>query len=123
MLDPTQFDPDRIRVALDHGEIVEFDGGTLVLGDEESPSVVLRLAPWRARSMARVLREWSSVSRVLHQGSRPHLDELEPSRTLELAAAALADLNEPIMQQSPRGVETVISVSALNRAAARPTGR
>jgi len=52
-----QSEPARLRVALDNGEVVELDGGTLVLGDEESPSVVLRLAPWRARSVARVLEE------------------------------------------------------------------
>jgi hypothetical protein len=63
MPDPRQLDPDRIRVVLDHGEVVELDGGTLVLDGEESPSVVLRLAPWRARSIARVLQEWTSVSR------------------------------------------------------------
>jgi hypothetical protein len=34
MPDPTQFDLDPIRVALNHGEVVEFDGGTLILGDE-----------------------------------------------------------------------------------------
>ncbi len=62
MTNPMQPDPDRLRVALDHGEVVELDGGTLVLGGEESPSVVLRLAPWRARSVARVLEEWSAVS-------------------------------------------------------------
>jgi len=89
MPDPTQFDPSRIRAVLDHGEVVELDGGTLILEGEESPSVVLRLAPWRARSVARVLREWSSVSRVFYHSTRPHLDELDLSRTLELAAAAL----------------------------------
>ena len=89
MPDPTQFDPDRLRVALDHGEVVELDGGTLVLDGQESPSVVLRLAPWRARSVARVLEEWSSVSRIFHRPARPHLDELDLSRTLELAASAL----------------------------------
>jgi hypothetical protein len=46
MPDPKQFDPDPIRVALDHGEVVEVDGGTLgSLDGEESTSVVLRLAP------------------------------------------------------------------------------
>jgi hypothetical protein len=45
MPDPTQFDPAPIRAALDRGEVVELDGGTLVLDGEESPSVVLRLAP------------------------------------------------------------------------------
>ena len=89
MTNPTQVNPDRIRVALDHGEVVELDGGTLVLDGQESPSVVLRLAPWRARSVARVLQEWSSVSRIFHHAARPPLDELELSRTLELAAAAL----------------------------------
>jgi hypothetical protein len=59
MTNPMQFDPDRLRVALDNGEVVELDGGTLVVGAEEVPSVVLRLAPWRAR----VLEEWSAVSR------------------------------------------------------------
>jgi hypothetical protein len=102
MPDPTQFDPHPIRVALDHGEVVELDGGTLVLDGEESPSVVLRLAPWRARSVARVLQEWSSISRIFHHPTRPHLDELDLSRTLELAAAALGDHDEPIMR-SPRG--------------------
>jgi hypothetical protein len=51
MTNPIQSDPDRLRLALDNGEEVELDGGTLVLGDEQSPSVLLRLAPWRARSV------------------------------------------------------------------------
>ncbi|MGH3779912.1 MAG: hypothetical protein ACRDRO_04575 [Pseudonocardiaceae bacterium] len=95
MPDPMQLDPDRIRVVLDHGEVVELDGGTLVLEGQESPSVVLRLAPWRARSVARVLQEWSSVSRIFHHPTRPHLDELDLSRTLELAASVLGDGDEP----------------------------
>jgi hypothetical protein len=107
MSDPTQFDPDRIRVVLDHGEVVELDGGTLVLDDEEeSPSLVLRLAPWRARSVARVLQEWSSVSRIFHYPTRPHLDELELSRTLEMAAAALGDRDESTIR-SPRGSRVI----------------
>jgi hypothetical protein len=55
MAEATQFNPDRLRVALDHGEEVELDGGTLVVDGAECPSVVLRLTPWRARSVARVL--------------------------------------------------------------------
>jgi hypothetical protein len=106
MPDPTQFDPNRIRVALNHGEVVELDGGTLVLDGEESSSVVLRLAPWRARSVARVLQEWSSVSRIFHQATRPQLDELDLSRTLELAAAALGEHDEPITR-SPRGSRVI----------------
>jgi hypothetical protein len=31
MPDPMQLDPHRLRVVLDHGEVVELDGGTLVL--------------------------------------------------------------------------------------------
>lgn len=54
MPDPRQVDPERLRVVLDHDEVVDLDGGTLVLDGEESPSLVLRLAPWRARSVARV---------------------------------------------------------------------
>jgi hypothetical protein len=91
MAEATQFDPDRLRLALDNGEEVELDGGTLVLGDEESPSVVLRLTPWRARSVARVLEEWSAVSRVFHRAPRPVLTELELSRTLDLAASVLGE--------------------------------
>jgi hypothetical protein len=106
MRDPTQFDPDRLRVVLDHGEVVELDGGTLVLDGRESPSVVLRLAPWRARSVARVLEEWSSVSRIFHRPARPYLDELDLSRTLELAASALGDGDEPILR-SPRGTRAI----------------
>src|SRR6195952_4035164 len=96
MTNPMQSEPDHLRVALDNGEVVELDGGTLVLGDEESPSVVLRLAPWRARSVARVLEEWSAVSRVFHQAPRPVLTELELSRTLDLAASALGDPEPPM---------------------------
>jgi hypothetical protein len=87
MAEATQFDPDRLRVALNHGEVVELDGGTLLLGSEESLSVVLRLAPWRARSVARVLEEWSAVSRVFHRVPQLILTELELSHTLELAAS------------------------------------
>jgi hypothetical protein len=76
------------------------------LDGEESPSVVLRLAPWRAQSVARVLQEWSSVSRIFHYSTRPHLDELDLSRTLELAASALGDGDGPI-PQSPRGTRAI----------------
>jgi hypothetical protein len=116
MPDPTQFDPDRLRVVLDHGEVVELDGGTLVLDGRESPSVVLRLAPWRARSVARVLEEWSSVSRIFHRPARPYLDELELSRTLELAASALGDGDEPILR-SPRGTRAIPNRQRLNAVA------
>jgi hypothetical protein len=106
MPDPRQFDPDRIRVVLDHGEAVELDGGTLVLDGQESPSVVLRLAPWRARSVARVLQEWSSVSRIFHHPTRTHLDELDLSRMLGLAAAVLGGGDEPTVR-SPRGSRAI----------------
>jgi hypothetical protein len=91
MTNPMQPDPGHLQVALDNGEVVELDGGTLMLGEEESPSVLLRLAPWRARSVARVLEEWSAVSRVYHRSPRPILTELELSRMLDLAASALGD--------------------------------
>jgi hypothetical protein len=91
MPDLTQFDPDRIQVVLDHGAVMELDG-------EESLSVVLRLAPWRARSVARVLQEWSSVSQIFHHPARPHLDELALSQILEMAAAVLGDGDEPTLR-------------------------
>ncbi|MDQ4094339.1 MAG: hypothetical protein M3143_13405 [Actinomycetota bacterium] len=50
--------------------------------------------------MARVLQEWSSVSRIFHHSTRPHLDAFVLSRTLELAAAALDDHDEPITRSS-----------------------
>ncbi|MBV9313205.1 MAG: hypothetical protein JO100_05545, partial [Pseudonocardia sp.] len=112
MAEATQFDPDRVRLALDNGEMVELDGGMLVLGDEESPSVVLRLAPWRARSVARVLEEWSAVSGVFHRAPRPVLTELELSRTLDLAASVLGE-PEPTMPMQ-RGGQTVPSRQRLN---------
>jgi hypothetical protein len=106
MPDLMHLGPDRLRVVLDHGEAVELDGGTLVLDGQEYPSVVLRLASWRARSVARVLQEWSSVSRIFHQSTRPHLDELDLSRMLELAAAVLGGGDEPIVR-SPRGARVI----------------
>ncbi|MGH3780858.1 MAG: hypothetical protein ACRDRO_09585 [Pseudonocardiaceae bacterium] len=115
MAEATQSDPDRLRVALDNGEVVELDGGTLVLGGEESPSVVLRLAPWRARSVARVLEEWSAVSRVFHRAPRPILTELELSHTLDLAASVLGDPEPPMPLQ--RGGYTVPSRQRLDAVA------
>ncbi|MGH3766018.1 MAG: hypothetical protein ACRDTX_12855 [Pseudonocardiaceae bacterium] len=112
MAEATQFDPDRLRVVLDHGEVVELDGGTLVIDGEESPSVVLRLAPWRARSMARVLEEWSAVSGVLNRVGRPSSDELGLSRTLELAASVLGD-GDGALLRFPRGDYTVPSGQRL----------
>jgi hypothetical protein len=115
MTNPMQSDPDRLRVALDNGEVVELDGGTLVVGAEEVRSVVLRLAPWRARSVARVLEEWSAVSRVFHRAPRPILTELELSRTLDLAASVLGD-PEPAMPLL-RGDRVVPSRQRLNAVA------
>jgi hypothetical protein len=112
MAGATQFEPDRLRLVLDNGEEVELDGGTLMLADEQSPSVVLRLAPGRARSVARVLEEWSAVSRVFHRAPRPILTELELSRTLDLAASVLGE-PEPIMPLQ-RGGQTVPSRQRLN---------
>lgn len=102
MAEATHFEPERLRLTLDNGEEVELDGGTLVLEGEESPSVLLRLAPWRARSVARVLAEWSAVSKVFHRAPRPILAELELSRTLDLAASVLGE-PEPIMPMQRDG--------------------
>jgi hypothetical protein len=115
MAEATQFEPERLRLALDNGEEVELDGGTVVLEGEESPSVVLRLAPWRARSVARVLEEWSAVSRVFHRAPRPILTELELSRTLDLAASVLGE-PEPIMPMQRDG-QTVPSRQRLDAVA------
>ena len=115
MAEATQFDRERLRLALDNGEVVELDGGTLVVDGEESPSVMLRLAPWRARSVARVLEEWSAVSRVFHRTPRPILTELELSRTLDIAASVLGDPEPPMPLQ--RGGHTVPSRQRLDAVA------
>ena len=115
MAEATQFEPERLRLALDNGEVVELDGGTVILEGEESPSVVLRLTPWRARSVARVLEEWSAVSRVFHRAPRPILTELELSRTLDLAASVLGDPEAPMPLQ--RGGQTVPSRQRLDAVA------
>ncbi|MGH3768595.1 MAG: hypothetical protein ACRDTX_26150 [Pseudonocardiaceae bacterium] len=85
---------------------MELDGGTLALDGTESMSVLLRLVPWRARSLARVLQEWSSMSRIFHRPTRPQFDELGLSRTLDLAAAALDDSDELILR-SARGSRVI----------------
>lgn len=46
------------------------------------------------------------MSRIFHHPTRPHLDELDLSRTLTLAAAALDNRDEPIMR-SPRGLRVI----------------
>jgi hypothetical protein len=101
MAEGRQFDSDRPRVELDHGDVVELDGGTIAVNGEQDPSVVLRLTPWRARSLARALEEWSAISRLFAQGRRPAADELALSRTLEMAAAALDNDGGPPLR-SPR---------------------
>ena len=74
--------------------------------------MVLRLAPWRARSVARVLEEWSAVSRVFHRAPRPILTELQLSRALDLAASVLGDPEPPMPLQ--RGGHTVQSRQRLD---------
>ena len=46
------------------------------------------------------------MSRIFHHPTRPHLDELDLSRTLELAAAALGAGDEPNVR-SPRGSRVI----------------
>jgi len=43
------------------------------------------------------------VSRIFQHATRPHLNELALSRTLELAAAALGDGGDESITRSPRG--------------------
>lgn len=124
MAEATQFDPDRLRVALDHGDVVELDGGTLLLDGEESSSVVLRLTPWRARSVAQALEEWSAASSVFNPVGRPSPDELTLSRTLETAASVFGHGDEPLLR-FPRGDHTVPSrqrLAAVAVLAERETG-
>jgi hypothetical protein len=59
-----------------------------------------------------VLQEWSSASRIFHHPTRPYLDELDLSRTLELAAAVLGEGDEPIVR-SPRGSHVVPNRQSL----------
>jgi hypothetical protein len=116
MPDPTQFNPHHIRLALDHGDVIELDGATLTLDSADTPSVLLRLTPWRARAIARILTEWSTVSQIFTSTNRPYLDQLDLSRTLDLAATALDDTDEPTLH-SPRGTRTVSNRQRLTAVA------
>jgi hypothetical protein len=119
-----QPDIEHIRVLLDHGETVELDGGTIVVDGETAGTVLLRLCPWRARSLARVLDEWSAMSRLFDpRTSRPVLDELALSRTLATAASAL-DPDGPNLPRlrGPRAVpsrQRLMAVSVLAEREAR----
>ena len=73
--------------------------------------MVLRLAPWRARS-AQALEEWSAASGRSTGRIGPSPDELDLSRTLEMAAAVLGDGDEPVLR-FPRGDYTVPSRQRL----------
>jgi hypothetical protein len=56
------------------------------------------------------------VSRIFHHATRPHLEELELSRTLELAAAVLGDGDEPCARSS-RGSRVIPNRQRLAAAA------
>src|SRR5213075_271591 len=58
------------------------------------------------------LDEWSGVSRIFNRAARPALDEIDLSRSLEVAASVLGDDNEPPLHQ-PRGDRTVLSRQRL----------
>lgn len=111
MPDPTQFNPDQLRVALDHGDVLELDGATLTVNHQHTPTVLLRLTPRRARTMARILAEWSTVAQTFTRATRPYLDELDLSRTLDLAATVLDDTDQPI--RAPRGTRVVTNRQRL----------
>jgi hypothetical protein len=67
--------------------------------------------------VAQVLQEWSSVSRIFHHSTRPHLDELGLSRALELAAAVLGGGDEEPIVRSPRGMRVIPNRQRLAAAA------
>ena len=91
MAEPVRRIPERFRVVLDSGEVIEHDGTTVPEEDGlEVPAVVLRLAPERAHSLAHVLSEWSGMSRLFTASDRPSLDEQELARNLETAAGAVS---------------------------------
>jgi len=73
---------------------------------------LLGQALWGPRSVARVLEVWSAVSRVFNRPARPSSDELDLSRTLELAASVLGDGDDPLLR-FPRGTRTVPSGQRL----------
>jgi hypothetical protein len=121
--DPMQPDAERIRVLLDHGETVELDGGVLTVDGEEAGSVLLRLLPWRARTLSRVLEEWSALSRMFNpRVRRPSLNEYELSRTLAAAASSI-DGDEPAVRFSrgPRVIPSRQRLSAVAVLAERET--
>lgn len=116
MPNPTQPDPARLRVTLDQGEVVELDGATLRLDSGEAPSLLLRMAAPRARTVARILAEWSTLSRTFTRSPRPYLDELDLSRTLDLAAAVLDGGHDPALR-APRGPRAVTQQQRLSAVA------
>jgi hypothetical protein len=113
MTDPIESDADHLRVLLDHGEVVELDGGTLTVDGEVAGSVLLRLVPWRARTLSRVLEEWSALSKMFNpRVRRPSLNEYELSRTLEAAASAVD--GEELAIRHSRGSRIVPSRQRLS---------
>ena len=89
MTEPVWRVPERFRMPLDSGEIVEYDGSMVPDEDgRQTPAVVLRMPPDRAQTLADVVGEWSAVSRLFTDPFRPSLDEQELARTLRIAATA-----------------------------------
>jgi hypothetical protein len=116
MPDPTHFDPQQIRITLDHGDAVELDGGTLTIAGELSPSVVLRLAPWRARLLSVVLSEWSAASKIFATPPLRGLTEMDLARVLELASAVLGaedPIAEPERHKTPGSVPSSARLAAV----------
>lgn len=114
MANPMQSDPDRLRLALNNGEEVNWTAARSYWATKSRRRWCC-LAPWRARSVARVLEEWSAISRVFHRALRPILTEMELSRTLDLAASVLGE-PVPIMPMQRAG-QTVPSRQRLDAVA------
>lgn len=112
MVDPTE--PDRVRVALGDGQTVELDGGTVLVAGEPSPSVLLRLAPWRAMSLSRTLGEWSDALRIFHRVTRSAPDEMALSLGLAAAAVAAGEPDTGLREaRGPRRVRTGERLAAV----------
>jgi hypothetical protein len=116
MTNPTDPVPDRFRLGLDDGEVVEVDGSTIMDADagKAVPAVLVRMPGFRAHDLAHALDQLTRVGAIV-AGGELVANEARLSWALDAAAAVLGDRSA--LRCAARVAERVTSGQRMRAAA------